>query len=148
MLNFGDVIPAGYSVEIVTWENDGDNYQTRWQHGMTLEEAQYVSKILEGMHPMGNEYIQCDAIVEYIIDNTSDHECDMCHKFFRIDAATFHGDESAQIDVYDMLDIYTANGESDYGYDYLRVIERIKIHHFENEIVIPTPTLVSQLINV
>ncbi|MGL5580153.1 MAG: hypothetical protein ACRDCE_04230 [Cetobacterium sp.] len=149
MFEFGDVIPAGYSIEVITWENDGDNYQTCWQHGMTLEEAQYVAKVLAGTAPMGNEFVKPKVLAEYIIDNTAEKEFDMCMKFFGLDAEfltkTGGFDAIDSFAVYSVLDGYFANSDSNYGYDFLRVVDEIKIHKFEQEIQIPAPLMIENI---
>ncbi len=43
------VASKGYTVEAVSWENDGDNYQTRTQTYSTLEEAKAVRHMCENL---------------------------------------------------------------------------------------------------
>lgn len=35
------VIPAGYRVTITSWENDGDNYNTKILEGLTVQQAKF-----------------------------------------------------------------------------------------------------------
>lgn len=39
------VINRGYTLEVISWENDGDNYNTRFKTVDTLEEASKLYKI-------------------------------------------------------------------------------------------------------
>lgn len=47
------VIKAGYNVEVTTWENDGDNYNTKTFVFKTLEEVKLFHKFLM--------YFECDS---------------------------------------------------------------------------------------
>lgn len=40
-------IPAGYEVRVTSWENDGDNYNTKSALGCTKEKAQVLINILK-----------------------------------------------------------------------------------------------------
>lgn len=35
------IIPAGYRLTVTSWENDGDNYNTKIKEGLTLEQCRY-----------------------------------------------------------------------------------------------------------
>lgn len=40
-----DTIPAGYSLSVKTWENDGDNYKTVIKYGLSFTEAKFLIDI-------------------------------------------------------------------------------------------------------
>lgn len=41
------IIPAGYRLTVVSWENDGDNYQTKVLEGLTKEQTQFYVEFLK-----------------------------------------------------------------------------------------------------
>jgi hypothetical protein len=40
-------IPAGYRLTVVSWENDGDNYNTKVGHGLDHEETEFYIELIE-----------------------------------------------------------------------------------------------------
>lgn len=36
----------GYAIAVKSWENDGDNYQTRWVYGLTTQECKDIAEVL------------------------------------------------------------------------------------------------------
>ena len=67
-------IPAGYKIEVTTWENDGDDYHTTHIAGLGLDEVRLLVKLAElvyshnrlGERSYGNIYEpteeQCDDL--------------------------------------------------------------------------------------
>lgn len=55
-------IPKGYQLQVVSWENDGDNYQTRTVSGLTKEEVEFLIVFLNAITNSGyeNEYHEYD----------------------------------------------------------------------------------------
>jgi hypothetical protein len=49
------IIPAGYRVTVTTWENDGDNYNTKTVEGLTESETEFVVKLCK-LHYSKNAY--------------------------------------------------------------------------------------------
>jgi len=76
------IIKKGYTVEVVSWENDGDNYRTKRETYSTKEEAFAVKHMCENLflssnngeggigNIMDDEYNKAHSIiVEYFINN-------------------------------------------------------------------------------
>lgn len=76
------IIDKGYTVEVDSWENDGDNYRTQKDTYLTKEEALAVRHMCENLflssnngeggigNLMDDEYTQAHSIiVEYFINN-------------------------------------------------------------------------------
>ena len=76
------IIDKGYTVEVVSWENDGDNYRTEKETYSDKEEALAVKHLCENLflssnngeggigNLMDDEYTQAHSIiVEYFINN-------------------------------------------------------------------------------
>lgn len=47
MIKVMRVIPAGYRIIVTTWENDGDNYNTKTLSGISLDETKFLVEYLE-----------------------------------------------------------------------------------------------------
>lgn len=41
------IIPAGYRVTVVTWENDADNYRTKVLEGLSESKARYLAEMAD-----------------------------------------------------------------------------------------------------
>lgn len=63
------VASKGYTIEVESWENDGDNYKTQRMTVETLEEAQKIKKICKEL------FVSCNND-EGGIGNSMDGECD------------------------------------------------------------------------
>ncbi len=48
------VASKGYTIEVTSWENDGDNYRTKRMTVESLEEAQKIKKIYKDLFVSGN----------------------------------------------------------------------------------------------
>ena len=46
----------GYTIEVVSWENDGDNYRTQRMTVATKEEALKIKKICKDLFKTGGEF--------------------------------------------------------------------------------------------
>tara|TARA_B100001105_G_scaffold148940_1_gene119432 strand:- start:3882 stop:4307 length:426 start_codon:yes stop_codon:yes gene_type:complete len=49
------IINKGYTVEVVSWENDGDNYRTKSTTYSSLEEAKAVKRMCENLFISGHD---------------------------------------------------------------------------------------------
>jgi hypothetical protein len=73
------IIPIGYRVTVTTWENDGDNYNTKCVEGLSKSAAEFIMKLcnLHGSSDdFGNMYEPDDDELEkyqneiqYLIDH-------------------------------------------------------------------------------
>jgi len=75
------IMQAGYTLEVTSWENDGDNYQTKRLHCKSLEEINAIEKMCKeifvscnnGDGGIGNTYDDTDTanytIIHYLISN-------------------------------------------------------------------------------
>lgn len=46
MLYFGETIPAGYTLQIQSWENDADDHSNQYFHGLTKAEIEQFKWVL------------------------------------------------------------------------------------------------------
>lgn len=152
----GAVIPKGYTIAITSWENDGDDYDTIYIKGLPSEsivnEVLLVLKWFGHCHDdMGNENIQHEAILCRLWDCIENGT--ITKEFFD----RFMGDvEFPVIGTYkdqdDWLDRVASNGGYEevedmvrgflsypmqYESDFARMLERVVIHHFEEDFKVP-----------
>ena len=69
------VVPAGYRLTIVSWENDGDNYNTKVVEGLSRERCQYLVDLCKMLHfsigsrnDYNNLYEPSDEEIEKLTD--------------------------------------------------------------------------------
>lgn len=65
------IASKGFTVEAVSWENDGDNYQTRTMTVDSLEEAKAVKHMCDNLFQSRNSNTSCKAI-----GNMTDYDYD------------------------------------------------------------------------
>jgi hypothetical protein len=71
------VINKGYTLEVTSWENDGDNYNTKFKTVDTLEEAFKLYKICKEVfnsrNGVGNSMCREDAykLIRYVEENSN-----------------------------------------------------------------------------
>ena len=63
-------IPAGYQLNILSWENDGDNYNTETLNGLSEEDVKFYMELLPLFHS-GSNYGES-------FGNIMDDEVDYC----------------------------------------------------------------------
>lgn len=140
-------IPAGYQIQIVTWENDADNYMTNVISGLTQAQAKmhyelamfFVSgtnnkgKGLDGRGNYGNADVsyeggghgtpEGDRFSRNQFDETAftAEFLEFC-KDTGLNTEKFHGD------LYETVVGTWCEGE------YLRVVESIKVYYFPKEV--------------
>jgi hypothetical protein len=75
------VLEKGYTITVVSWENDGDNYKTKSKTVKTIEEARVIHKICKELFMLNDVGNSMDneaksLIKEYLQDN---HEMKMSY---------------------------------------------------------------------
>jgi hypothetical protein len=73
-----DIIPSGYQLNIISWENDADNYRTNIIYGLTKEDVQFYLHFLnhfKSHKPYGNEDIQDYPDAEKIAITNAYEKC-------------------------------------------------------------------------
>lgn len=141
------IIPAGYRITVVSWENDGDNYNTKVSEGWTKEEVAFLVPFIKVVTAhLGNEYDPDDEqkdevadIVEALVEkNPAIHLSERLKDYFRL--AT---EEEKEDEYYSRLDgsselLYDFVGGSEYYWT--RVCESIKVEYIPNEIILQDVT--------
>ena len=69
----------GYTLEVESWENDGDNYRTKYYHVDTIEGVDAIIKICDNMFDMS--YTPTHSISNNIYNSFEDYE-DIVKDFF------------------------------------------------------------------
>lgn len=119
------IIPAGYRITCVSWENDGDNYRTKFKEGLSISAAQlYVDLALlltirKGCD-FGNMYEPSDDELEKLADAVSE----VLHKHGITDVQVSDKDEVTDY-FFDVM--YDFTGASEHYCT--RVVESIKVEY-------------------
>lgn len=147
----GSVIPAGFAISFQSWENDGDHYQVNSLLGLTKEEVDYLIKIAplfvsknnSNFRGYGNSDFNVDVVYD-IINVTLNCEREMMEKFFSISvpegfASSEDPTELCSFDENEVLESIQEilGSPAEYDYDFIRVLENIKVYAFDKEFVIP-----------
>ena len=147
-VEMGTVIPAGFVMSFLTWENDADDYRSNQLMGLDHREVEYLTRIVplfasKNCHRnkgYGNSEFG-ENLVFALIEKTQDDERDLLDKFFAIKVpAGFDGSED--FDNYDeddvLLKIYEIVGYPvQYDYGFVRVMDTVEVYEFANEFVLP-----------
>ena len=62
-------IKAGYQLQVTTWENDGDHYNTEIRSGLTKEDTKFLISIAEQFSKKGkygNDFIKDNDLIEVV----------------------------------------------------------------------------------
>lgn len=146
----GTVIPAGFMMTFMTWENDGDNYKESSLTGLVHEEVQYLTRLMPlfaSKHCRKNKgYGNADFnedIVYDLIEKTTESEREMLEKFFSIKVPVgfthMADDELVSYDADDVCEkIQDITGYPvEYDHDFIRVMDTVRVYEFANEFVFP-----------
>lgn len=123
------VFKAGYTLEVESWENDGDNYRTKYCHVDTIEGVKATLEVCKNLFGMGESS-------PYDISNCGHNSCkdytDTVKEFFdeHKDIKKYFEIEGRELSDNDLVTIiqdlgYDLMGSSEY-YDF-RVCESISI---------------------
>ena len=75
------VVKKGYTIEVISWENDGDNYKTKYMTVSSIETAKAIKHLCETVfvskhdnltigNKMEEDYLKCYEIVKtYLLSN-------------------------------------------------------------------------------
>lgn len=118
------VINKGYTLKVVSWENDGDNYRTKFKTVDSIEEASKLVKICKEL------FVSREGGVGNSMDGDSDHAL---FEFIEGNSGLFP-------DLYDKGDIYDYFRELAYSlmggsewYDF-RICESIEVTYSPKDI--------------
>ncbi|UOX40515.1 hypothetical protein UGMREWDR_CDS0209 [Aeromonas phage GomatiRiver_11] len=153
----GTVIPEGYVIKITSWENDGDDYADILHTGRPMKDIEFFEKIKPIFKSRHNSKRRGYG--------NGDYNPEMAADLFEIFVENTH--LSAQFkhylgltpDMYDSIDgDYTNSFNHDdfcemvkenitgcakqYDFDFIRVVEAIKIEYNRSEYVVPELQLV------
>lgn len=147
-------IPPGYRITIVSWENDGDNYNTKVLEGLTKEKVAFIADVCkhmessgcydEGSDQWGNMYDPTDdemiAWARFFLRLAKKHgfDCDPEEEFQDHYAAS----EAAESAIYEccgfeFYDLGFSGGEED---RFTRVCDEYKIEFIPQEIILQDVT--------
>lgn len=119
------VIPAGYRLTIISWENDADNYDTVILEGLTEEQCAFnvdLCKILTqdwpSLNKLNNVYDPDDAEIKHV-----DDAINLIIKK--------HNQEETTDPIAYLYDLGLSKGEY-----YTRVCDSFKVEHIESDIIL------------
>lgn len=131
-------IKAGYKIEVISWENDGDNYSTKSKEGLTKEQTQLYVDICNLMSgEFGNMYepdnAETDALNVEVADILLKHK-DTVLELFDEDVAILDNEMCEGIfrDVH-----YDLFGSSEF---YTRRLDKLTVTYVPYELVLEDVT--------
>ena len=122
------IIPAGYRITCVSWENDGDCYNTKIKEGLSAEETKFLVDLLKVLETHGNLYepstTECDELAADVKEVLIRHKS----------IITEEVDLSSTDDIVDFFceTVYELTGSSEH---YLtREVESVKVQYIPQPI--------------
>lgn len=124
MKNIKKVISKGYTVEVTSWENDGDNYRTQSATFDSLEEAGIVTKMCRTLFKSSNNG---EGGIGNLMDDEDDEAISIILKYVdnNPEVKSLKKDKSQKISEVIMNINYTLMGGSEYYYS--RVCEKVTV---------------------
>lgn len=149
----GEVIPAGYTVQVTSWENDGDDYKYRTIHGLTKAEVQQFLNIAPYFYSgcndkqnFGNDDFN-EGIINFVAQNYLEDKIstDLAKRLFGIDFAVHSAEELAEdcnFSSSELADVVMAiqkwlGTPEQYEDDFIRVFQAATVHYVPEEIKVP-----------
>jgi hypothetical protein len=116
------MILAGYAIEVTSWENDGDFYNTKRIQGLTLNAVTWLVELAKLIQARNRENRQDDLTLEEAEDWFTNIRAKL--------GCTYDLEEHSLEDIYDHISdlVYEMMGGSEYG---MRVLESYKVYFFE-----------------
>lgn len=132
------IIKKGYTIEVTSWENDGDNYRTKSHTVETIEEAKKIYKICTKLFISGSN--NKTSIGNSIDNEYSDRIITFINKYPELftDLNIDSLNKDAEEENYDIIEdyfrdlAYTLMGSSEY-YNY-RVCDQCDVLYSPNDI--------------
>ena len=160
-MNFkpGEVIPYGFIVEIESWENDGDHYDTIVHTGLTPNDVEFF-KLVEPLFNSKNSnknpgYGNSDFDESMVVDlwelmNENPWSEKEFEKYTGITKSTVDPD-SYEVTCVDNIRSKIMNNITchsvDYDYDFIRVVEAVSIWYNREEVKIPEFGYINRIVN-
>ena len=72
--DFVEVLPAGYTITVTSWENDADNYNTKQYNTLDKDEAQAICALLDSIDDIMSNIVSVSDIdgpvlAKFILEN-------------------------------------------------------------------------------
>lgn len=162
-LEFGQTIPKGFIVEVSSWENDGDDYETIQKQGVSSAYIEVVQRLFPLFKSRCNNKgcfgNTCDGevdlynLAEAAYDALKNMEQEVVYKVLGYDIlALQYENEAIPFETFEqagkavqefVLDNIT--GYSEY-YDF-RVAETLKVYYLPDDVIIPSVEITSEMKN-
>jgi hypothetical protein len=130
-------IPAGYQIQIESWENDGDNYNTKVISGLNEDECYFYVEVCKYFKQRGNDFLFVPNILkdlQVIFDKYK----------FGFDEDMAREWHSVLVDDYDLSELtndilgYPSECYYSMGDDkkeFFRTVESVRVYHFPYQIL-------------
>ena len=137
-------IPAGYWLRIMTWENDGDNYQTQDIYGLTDSDvlfyidlaSKFTSRNDNDNPGLGNSFVPIQSIIKAVKDSlkkfpgiSEDHK-----DFWKSSFSNQDEDECLLEHLYEFILGFPGEGYYSENPNFCRVFDRVEVFRIPNEI--------------
>lgn len=165
-MKFGETIPKGYILEVTSWENDGDDYDTIQKRGVSTGLVDVVTKLFplfKSKHSR-NDRTGFGNTSENEVDNwdlveaswfaLKELDKQIVYRVLGCDIMSldFESDDDISDEVIEdigdkLKDFVRSNitGYSEY-YDF-RVAEQLKVYYLSEDVIIPSVETISSLSN-
>lgn len=155
-MKFGETIPKGFVIEVTSWENDGDNYKTVQQTGISTEYMNVVKRLAPLFRSRCNNRgcfgntcegeVVPEILVEAVQVVLKDLNPEDVYKVLDYDIMSidFENEDFLENQIEEAADAISEFvrdemlGSSEF-YDF-RVIERVIVYYLPEDVIIPSVT--------
>lgn len=128
------LIPAGYRIEVLTSENDGDNYKTNVESGLTIDKLCLIAGLVKIMEKYGNEETDNEDVSLECVRFARKVESLIPEAFRDIISGSLKDRSDEEVFgllwdeiLYDLVDSWNDG-------DMYRCVDKISIHYFEDDV--------------
>lgn len=151
MFKPGQRIPAGYLIQVRSWENDGDDYRTETICEVQPEHVNQILRVLQWFEAkeddLGNETVHCIVLAERLLNEYHEGTLtkDFIEKYFalpeliREDALDEEYDafyDAVPDDIFDDFYVFLSHPVQ-YDYGFCRNVEMVDVLLIKEDIIIP-----------
>lgn len=148
-LKFGQYVPAGFSISVTSWENDGDDYRTETIHGLTKNEVNDWIKVLSlfshAVDDLGNNDYNAGQTFEALIESGISKQFALKHLGVELPSEDDSEEETQRMwdkfesNQYELMDKLqeVLSSPVQYDCDFMRMVDSVTVYEFEEEFTMP-----------
>lgn len=127
-------IPAGYMLQVRTWENDGDNYNTNTLYGLNEAEVRFYLDLCDYFNDKGNDYLKVNEVLKFCEERFHLHKFFFSRKYLETWQLVFKEwslDDELREFLGNPSEHYWSGNENE---DFFRTVEDVKVYYVPEDL--------------